>query len=217
MPVRVIAACCRGNGPHQRFERVAATLLGRSARLAWRAVSEGDAGTALVEALVACGVLALGVVALVQLFVVSAQAARDAGDTTVAASLAGQKAEELRGLVYGVDAAGASLTDTSSDTATSPESATGGTGLSTSPRSSLVRDTPGYVDYVDQHGTKVGEPAAGTFTRRWSITPLPESPDRALVVQVWVTRRAGPYSEAPGHGRLPGQASVVTVRRRGQP
>ena len=65
--------------------------------------------------------------------------------------------------------------------------------LTPSPGTALQEDTPGFVDEV------------GTYTRRWSIDPLPAAPDDAVVIQVRVIRAfAGPAE----HVRM------VTVRSR---
>jgi type II secretory pathway pseudopilin PulG len=183
--------------------------------LRWRSVYHDVAGVALIEAIVASTVLAVGVVGLLQLVSVSAQAARDAAATTDAASLAAQKLEELRSLAFGIGVDGRFVTDTVSDTTTTPERPVGGTGLTPSPPMALSRDTPGYVDHVDQYGVKVADAAHAAFTRRWSIVPLPAFPEQALVIQVFATRRP-PRGVAVESGvRRPGEALVLTIRRRG--
>jgi Tfp pilus assembly protein PilV len=53
-------------------------------------------GVSLVDALIATGVLATGIAALLQLFVIAARANVDARDATYATVLAAQKIEELR-------------------------------------------------------------------------------------------------------------------------
>jgi type II secretory pathway pseudopilin PulG len=53
------------------------------------------AGTTLIEVLVATSVLATGLVAIAQLFLIAAASNRVARDTTVAATLAAQKVEQL--------------------------------------------------------------------------------------------------------------------------
>ena len=60
-----------------------------------------DRGFSLIEALVASGLLAVGVLALGQLLVVSARAATAARQVTIAATLAAGKVEALRAAAAG--------------------------------------------------------------------------------------------------------------------
>ena len=111
--------------------------------------------------------------------------------STLAGILAARKLEELRSLTWEFDVNGAPADDPS---------------LQSSPWA-LQRNTPGFVDHVDQSGVIVGRdveaPPAAAYTRRWSIEPLPASPGDALLIQVLVTQ-AGPGSGGPGGcGRLP--------------
>lgn len=138
----------------------------------------------------------------------------------MATMLAVAKLEQLRGLAFGFEDAGSAgllrLTDTTTD-ATRQELASGGSGLSPSPPGTLLRDVEGFVDYADAAGRWVGRvpPASGTgvYARRWAVTPLPASPDDALVLQVVVVpmaaeRRAGPRTDAT---RRPGDTWLTLV------
>jgi type II secretory pathway pseudopilin PulG len=61
-----------------------------------------------------------------------------------------------------------------------PEAATG---LTPSPADALDRDVDGYSDVID-----------GAFARRWSIQPLPGSPNDTVVLQVLVVNARDPGS-----------------------
>lgn len=181
-----------------------------------------DYGFSLVEVTVATALLTMSLVALAQLFAVSVKNNAVARNGTFAAVLAAQKMEQLRGLAWGFDAAGLPVSDTATNTAVSPQTPTGGTGLAPSPSNSLRANTGGYVDYLDPSGHVLGGgtviPGNTAFIRRWYIEPLPANPDNTLVLQVLVTRRrergdgdAGSVSRAPEEARL------VTVKTRKAP
>src|SRR5471030_3520726 len=94
-------------------------------------------GCSLLEVLVAMTIVAVGGVALAQLFALSTRANLHARQTTLAALLAQQKMEQLRGLAWSVDALGQPVSDVASDTTVVPEAASGGTGLTPSPAGAL--------------------------------------------------------------------------------
>jgi type II secretory pathway pseudopilin PulG len=172
-----------------------------------------------MEVMVATGIMAISLVSLAQLFAVATRTNIEARSTTYAAVLAQQKAEELRGLTWGYDLQGLPITDTTSDTAVSPEQPNGGTGLSPSPARALNENTPGFVDYVNQFGKKLGggatPPADAIYTRRWSIQPLPTNPNNTLIIQVLVTRNKDRGAADEGAvNRLPEEARLVTVKTR---
>jgi type II secretory pathway pseudopilin PulG len=178
-----------------------------------------ESGFSLIEVMVASGLLVTALVTLAQLFVISTRSNLGSHNTTYAAVLAEQKLEELRALAWGYDTQGLPLSDTTTNTAVSPETPTGGTGLSPSPSTSLQSNTTGYVDYVDSFGNKLGTgsnpPDKAIYTRRWSITPLPTNPNNTLVLQVLVTRNRnrGPADQGAVL-RLPEEARMITVKTR---
>jgi hypothetical protein len=149
------------------------------------------AAMTLLEATFAATILMVGVGAGSQLLLVSTQANRGARVTTLASMLARGKMEQLRGL----------------DEAD----------LVPSPPGSLDRNTDGYCDYLDGAGRLLGveslgaaQPPDGTvFIRRWSVEPLPASPDTTIVLQVLVT--AG---RDRGATLSPGGAHLVSLRTR---
>ena len=152
---------------------------------------ESAHGSTLVETLVATLVLTTGLLTMADLIRVAAASNRQARSATIAGILAEQKVEQLRALTWGLDLAGAPVTDLSTDTTVLPESPAGGTGLQPSPWS-LQRNTPGFVDHLDSGGAIVGRglqaPASAVYTRRWSIESLPAHADRVVLIQVLVTR-----------------------------
>lgn len=178
-----------------------------------------ESGFSLVEVMVATGLLATAIVTLAQLFVLSTQTNVASRNTTYASVLAEQKIEELRALAWGFDTQGLALSDTTTNTTVSPQTPTGGKGLSPSSSASLQENTPGFVDYVDAYGNKLGTgenpPDNAIYIRRWSITPLPTNPNNTLVVQVLVTRNRPRGAANQGSvGRLPDEARIITVRTR---
>lgn len=133
-------------------------------------------------------ILVSAVVAMVQVFLLSATTNAAARRTMVAVTLAAQKIEELRA---------------------APD-------LSPSPPDALDRNVAGYVDHVDQSGRRVGEseiaPADAVFTRRWSMTAVASHPD-TFAIRVVVDRSdrlARPRSRS-------GEAQLVTIATRPRP
>ena len=169
--------------------------------------------------MIASGILATALISLAQLFMVALAANTSSRSTTYASVLAEQKMEELRALTWGFDSSGLPVTDTTTDTASSEDNATGGTGLTPSPETALRANTVGYVDHVDMFGNKVGSeatpPASGVYTRRWSIEPLPTNPNNTIIIQVLVTRNRSRGSADDGAVlRLPEEARLITVKTR---
>src|SRR5207244_9821267 len=99
---------------------------------------------------------------------------------TFASLLAAQKMEQLRSLTWSVDAGGDPVTDTTTDVAGVAETS-GGRGLQSSPAGALDHNVAGYCDFLARNGAPLGggptPPAAAVFIRRWSIEPLPTSPN----------------------------------------
>lgn len=179
-------------------------------------VRTGESGFSLIETLVASALLAGALMALAHLFALSTESNFGARTTTYATVLAEQKLEELKALTYAFDVGGVGLTDTATDTSRSPEAASGGTGLSPSPGIALGSNTPGYVDHVNGFGNKLGggaqPPAGASYTRRWSIRPLPADTANTIVIQVLVTR-SGRTAASPA----PGDVLLATIRSRKAP
>ncbi len=170
----------------------------------------------MVEIVVAMGIFAAGLIALAQLFTIATTANQRARTSTMAAVLADQKMEQLRGLLWGFDLTGLPISDLSSDISVVPASSTGGAGLSPSPAGTLTNNVPGYVDYVDAYGNWVGTgaapPAGAVYVRRWSIEPMPTNPNNTLVLQVLVSRVRP--ATAAGQARQPDEARLVSIKTR---
>jgi hypothetical protein len=180
---------------------------------------DSEAGTTLVEVMVAALIMLAGVLVMAQLISLSMTHNLLARNTTVAMVLAEQKLEQLRALAWGFDASGLPVSDLATDTTTVPESPNSGTGLRPSPASALQTNTPGYIDHVSAGGRIVGRgaqaPSTAVYTRRWSIEPIVTSPEGALVIQVLVSPIRDRGSADHGNvGRLPGEARVATVKVR---
>jgi type II secretory pathway pseudopilin PulG len=178
-----------------------------------------EGGFSLAEVMVATGLLAASLVTLAQLFAVATRSNIASRSTTYASVLAQQKVEELRGLTWGFDTQGLPISDTSSNTAVSPEQPNGGTGLSPSPKTALNENTDGFVDYIDQFGNKLGSgqsaPKNTIYFRRWSIEPLPTNPNNTLIIQVLVGRNRDRGAANDGAvARLDEEARVITVKTR---
>jgi len=178
-----------------------------------------QSGFTLVETLVATTILAIALTSLAQLFAISVQNNLVARNSSFATILAMQKMEQLRGLTYGFDTLGLPITDTSTDTAVSPEAANGGTGLAPSPSNTLRVGTNGYVDYVNANGVSLGGgtvvPTGTSYIRRWMVEPLPTNPNNTIILQVLVTRRRDRGTADTGSvARQPEEARLVTVKTR---
>jgi type II secretory pathway pseudopilin PulG len=150
------------------------------------------AGFALVESVVAAAILMTAIAGIAHLFVQSARTTARGRRAPVVLAAAQAKIEQLLGLAWGYDAAGAPRSDTTSDTSVEPPRPTGGTGLSPSPAESLSLSIPGFVDYVSGAGRPLGAtPTTDTvFVRRWRISPLASALSDGLVLRVCVWRFA---------------------------
>ena len=184
-----------------------------------RSSASSASGFSLIEVLIATLILATALITLAQLFVLSTQTNISARNTTYTAVLAQQKLEELRSLTWGFDTQGLPISDTSSNTAVSPETPNGGTGLAPSPAGTLGANTDGYVDYVSATGTKLGggplPPVNTVYVRRWSVEPLPSNPNNTVILQVLVFRNRDRGTANDGAGRvMPDEARLVTVKTR---
>jgi type II secretory pathway pseudopilin PulG len=191
-----------------------------------RGRSDGQRGASLVEVLVATALFATALASLAQLLAFSSRTNTAARSSTYATTLAEQKMETLRSLLFAFDALGRPVSDDQTDVAASEATADcaaagsgAGTGLSPSPPGTLLTSTPGYVDYVDAYGCGLGggtqPPDGAVYVRRWAIDPLPHDAEHSLVLQVSVMRQllAGGEIAAPRR-RMPQEARLVTMRTR---
>jgi type II secretory pathway pseudopilin PulG len=187
-----------------------------------QARSSSSNGFSLVEVLISMGLLTAVSLGVAQLFAVSTRANYVARGQTSTTAMAEQKLEQLRALTWGFDSDGQGLpvSDTTTNLAVDPPSATGA-GLNPSPSTALEVNTPGYVDFLDAHGAYVGTgatpPASAAYIRRWAIRPLPTNPNNTLVLRVLVTPVASEGSRVAAAGprrRMPGDALLLSVKTR---
>ena len=180
-------------------------------------------GFSLVEVVIALGILTGVSLGVAQLFAASTNANRVARNRTSTTVMAEQKMEQLRSLDWGFDLQGQGLpvTDTSTNLAVYPHK-NDGSGLNPSPSDTLLRNTAGFVDYLDANGAWVGagdNPTAGAaYIRRWAIVPLPTNPNNTLIFQVLVTSVADEARlDVSGFTRRPrqlGDAMLISVKTR---
>ncbi len=171
----------------------------------------GAEGFSLIEVLVSVALLSVVSLGVAQLFALATKANHSSKGQTSTALLAVQKMEQMKALTWGFDQNAAALGLPASDTGTDLSTAQptgGGPGLNPSPANAIEQDTPGYVDYLDEHGIWLGNSAAAApaamYVRRWSITPLPTNPNNTLVFQVRVmTMRQAQLLAAAGDGEAP--------------
>lgn len=179
-------------------------------------------GFSLVEVLISMGLLTAVSLGVAQLFAVSSKANLTARGQTSTTAMAAQKLEQLRSLTWGFDLAeqGLPVTDSRTNLAVTPP-AQNGSGLNPSPPTSLDANTPGFVDFLDQHGVWVGtgttSPGGAVYIRRWSIQPLPTNPNNTIVIQVFVTHVVAEARRVAGgstRARVPGDSLLTTVKTR---
>jgi type II secretory pathway pseudopilin PulG len=178
-----------------------------------------EAGFSLIETMVATLLLATGLVATAQMFVLATRGNITAQRSTYTATLAQEKMEQLRGLAWGFDAVGLPIQDYSTNISVEPPT-NDGVGLQPSPANALSANVAGYVDYVDRAGNTLGggalPPLNTMYVRRWSVEPLPTNPNNTLIFQVVVfalgeraANGAGPVLD-----RVRDEARLVTVKTR---
>lgn len=178
-----------------------------------------ESGFSLIETMVATLLLAGGLVATAQMFVLATRSNMAAGRSTFSATLAQEKMEQLRGLTWGFDVLGLPASDFTTNLAVDPPT-NNGLGLSPSPDNALSANVNGFVDYVDRYGNTLGggpfAPAGTVYVRRWSVEPFPTNPNNTLILQVLVFA----LSDRPADGqgpvldRVPDESRLVSVKTR---
>ena len=146
----------------------------RPARAGGPSAGPVHAGFTIAETLVAMGVSVTLLATLVPVYFQAVTSTLTAHGQSMATMLAAAKLEQLRGLTFGVEDAGAAgllrVTDTVTDL-TRPGLSAGGAGLSPSPPGTLLRDVDGFVDYADAAGRWGGSAlapgSAAAYARRW--------------------------------------------------
>jgi prepilin-type N-terminal cleavage/methylation domain-containing protein len=174
-------------------------------------------GFTLIEVLIALGVLTVAALGAMQLVSMAIGMMAEARAQSLAAGMAAERLEQLRGLRLEFDAGGLRRTDLSTDLTIEPPGA-GGAGLTPSGPAALDGDVPGYVDFLDGRGRWVGSgppaPAGAVYVRRWSIEPLDPGGDLValqVLVRPLMARGVGAGRRAAGEVRF------VTLRARVRP
>src|SRR6266508_1158482 len=103
------------------------------------------AGFSLIEVLISMGLLTMVSLSVAQLFMLSTRSNFTARNMSSTTALAEQKMEQLRSLQWGfaTDGTGLPMSDSTTNLAVSPATATGG-GLNPSPTDSLVKNTADF-------------------------------------------------------------------------
>jgi type II secretory pathway pseudopilin PulG len=178
-----------------------------------------EAGFSLIETMVATLLLATGLVATAQMFVLATRGNITAQRSTYTATLAQEKMEQLRGLAWGFDAVGLPIQDYTTNISVEPPT-NDGVGLQPSPEDALAANVAGYVDYVDRAGNTLGggplPPLNTMYVRRWSVEPLPTNPNNTLIFQVVVFALGERAANGVGPvlDRVRDEARLVTVKTR---
>jgi Tfp pilus assembly protein PilV len=129
--------------------------------------SDPEAGTTLIETIVALTVLVLAIVGLMSMVTVTAKLTEDQGHLAARATeYAQDKMEQLLALKY---------EDATSNTAVFPATAAGGTGLAIGGSSNPAAPAAGYVDWLSANGdllavNGVGAPAGWFYQRVWQVS-----------------------------------------------
>lgn len=177
------------------------------------------AGYALIETLVAAGIVVGLAAGVAQVALLTASAVRASGAQGRALFLAVQKIEQLQSLVWTFGNALQPVSDDATTLALDPPAA-GGRGLQMSAPITSPAGGDGYVDYLDRDGRWVGtgaQPPSGTaFIRRWSVSPISVPTGDALLLQVLVAAIGvrGPATALDVRPNDPGVAWLATVRVR---
>jgi prepilin-type N-terminal cleavage/methylation domain-containing protein len=171
-------------------------------------------GFTLMEVLIAMALIMVAALGGMQLVSMAIETMSQARRHSVATTLVSSRMEQLGALRFEFDPSGARITDTSADLTADPP-ALGGPGLALSGPLALDVNVPGYVDYLDARGVRVGAgaspPADAALVRRWAIEPADASGD-LLVLQVLVRPLDG--SIVPAGGRAAGEVRFATLRAR---
>jgi len=162
-----------------------------------RLLRSDDAGSMLIETLIATGLLVVVMAGVMSISVVSMTHTENQGHLAARTTeYAQDKMEQLVALAYG---------DFSSDTRVFPAAGAGGTGLLVGGNLNTAAPAPGYVDYLDVSGNLLpsgaGAPANWYYVRVWQITN-----PAANLKQISVTSTV-----RWGFGRALAPVSTVTV------
>jgi type II secretory pathway pseudopilin PulG len=180
-------------------------------------IPAGVRGISLVEALIAIAIVLGTLGVMMPLLIWSQRAARTASSTSIGVLLASEKLHQLRGLTWHVGSAAEAVADLATDLSSDPP-ADGGAGLAPTGAGTLTGNRSGYVDYLDEHGLRVGAgptaPSRTRFVRRWAIAAHPADPSHSVVLHVLVLPASVQGRAASGH---PHAVHLSSIRTRLQP
>jgi type II secretory pathway pseudopilin PulG len=173
--------------------------------------SKKQAGMALIETVIALGVLLVVAVGVMSLAAISMTTTENQGHLQArTAEYAQDKMEQLLALTF---------CDGQTDTTVFPAASTGGTGLGDCTNKASSAPTPstgggvdvnnpvqGYVDYVDGNGNPVAASAGWQYIRVWQIS-VPAGTTLLKQISVKCQVRAGVGPKA-----LPPNATVVSLK-----
>ena len=140
-------------------------------------MSRGEAGTSLIEVMVALAILMIVSVGILSMALISMTTTENQGHLAARTTeYAQDKMEQLLGLGFTDGQVAGQGTDTTTiDTTTNSYTlGTGGNGLAAGGSLSTSAPTNGYVDYLDADGNPLGggaaKPAKAFYIRAWQIT-----------------------------------------------
>lgn len=162
-----------------------------------------QAGTSLLETMIALAILLVVTVGIMSLATVAMSTTENQGHLAARTSeYAQDKMEQLMSLAYG---------DTTTDTTQFPSPSTGGTGLliggSADPNSPVTSPGTGYVDYLDLSGQPVASTGNWYYIRVWQIAYYGGGTN---LKQITVTAKVKAQVGAPA-GALP-KSTLVSVK-----
>ena len=160
-----------------------------------------EAGSSLLEVVVATGILAVVALGILPLGVTAISTTENEGHLVARATeYAQDKMEQLLALAYA---------DSTTDTRVFPAANSGGTGLAAGGNSDPNTPVTGYVDYLDASGNLVtagggGVPVTWYYKRVWQVTS-PFTNMKQVTVTTIVARKIG------GLGRTP-RATITALK-----
>jgi Tfp pilus assembly protein PilV len=139
-------------------------------------------GFSLMETMIACFVLLVGVTGLMALFTVAAVRNANQGDqATRTTEYAQDKMEQLMALDYG---------DTTSNTTTVPTTPAGCTGCGLSLAGSLTSNDTYFSDFIDKDGQVTTTQSSKTlYIRRWKIEETQADQLKTITVKVMLANK----------------------------
>ena len=156
-----------------------------------------DDGMTLIEVCLAVLIVSIAAFGAAHLFGQTLKMIAGARMQSAATMLAAQRVEQIR--ASGWQAAGSVTT------------------VAVSPANSLAVNSPGFVEYFDQHGQSVGTgptpPPSAVYICRWFVDAHPWSPSQMRVIRALATSVARDAQAQPGAARrrLADEALVTTI------